>query len=432
MAAMPGSDKDAAVLRTKQLIEQGEEIIYEAAFRFDGVLVLLDILVKQRGKWFAYEVKSSGRVSAAYVLDASLQHYVIVNSGLPLEDIFIAHINSQYVRSGDVEPDQLFTIVSVKTEALRNSDTIAEKVAAAKAVLETTISPDIEIGEQCFSPYTCDFKGHCWKHIPRNSIFDVSGMPRQQQFELYRSGVMRVEDIPMEYVLEKQSRVHVDTVISNEPLINREGLMRFLYTLRYPLYFLDFETFMPAVPMFDRTRPYQHIPFQYSLHYKQSKESEPQHLHFLAEAGYDPRKYFIEKLLEDTQGPGDILVYDAMLEKAVLKALANDLPVYAEEINERLLRIRDLAVPFQEKLYYHPAMRGSHSIKNVLPALVPGITYDDLKINSGNIAMSAFEQLQRETDMFAIEEIREALHEYCRMDTLAMVKLLEVLEQAVE
>lgn len=429
---MPGSDKDAAVARTRQMIDNGEEIIYEAAFCFDGVLVLLDILVKQKGKWFAYEVKSSGRVSAAYILDASLQYYVIINSGLPLEDISVVHINSQYMRSGDVEPERLFTIVSVKNEAERNLDTVTEKIAAAKAVLETTISPDIEIGEHCFSPYPCDFKGHCWRHIPRDSIFDVSGMPRQQQFDLYRSGVMRVEDIPGDYALEKQARVHVDTVMANEPLVNREGLMRFLYTLKYPLYFLDFETFMPAVPLFDRTRPYQHIPFQYSLHYKESRSSAPKHLHFLAEAGYDPRRLFIERLLEDTEGPGDILAYDAMLERTVLRALAADFPAYAEDLNERLSRIRDLASPFQEKLYYHPAMRGSHSIKNVLPALVPGITYDDLKINSGNIAMSAFEQLQRETDMFAIEEIREALHEYCRMDTLAMVKLLEVLESAVE
>ena len=429
---MPGSEKDAAVQRTKQMIENGEEIIYEAAFRFDGVLVLLDILVKQKGKWFAYEVKSSGRVSAAYILDASLQYYVIMNSGLVLEDIFIVHINSQYTRSGDVEPEKLFTFVSVRQEAIRGIDAIAEKIAAAKEVLETTISPDIEIGEQCFTPYPCDFKGHCWRHIPRNSIFDVSGMPRQQQFHLYRSGVMRVEDIPGDYLLEKQARVHVDTVIANEPLVNREGLMRFLYTLKYPLYFLDFETFMPAVPLFDRTRPYQHIPFQYSLHYKEARDSDTKHLHFLGEAGYDPRRQFIERLLEDTEGAGDILVYDAMMERSVLKSLAADFPIYGADINERLSRIRDLAVPFQEKLYYHPLMRGSYSIKNVLPALVPGITYDDLKIGSGNIAMSAFEQLQRETDMFAIEEIREALHEYCRMDTLAMVKLLEVLENAVQ
>jgi hypothetical protein len=421
----------AQVERTQQLIESGTNVIYEAAFQFEQVLAVIDIIVKKNGRWYAYEVKSSARVSSAYMLDAALQYYVITNSGLELEDISIVHINSSYIRDGNIELDKLFTIVSVKADALRAQLLIADKVNAAKDVLMNTATPGVQIGEQCFSPYVCDFKGHCWSHIPKNSVFDISGISRQQQFEMYNSGVIQITDVPKAYSLEKSARIHVDSHNERKPLVVKDKLKMFVDGLQGPLYFIDFETFMPAVPLYDKTKPYQHIPFQYSIHYKESSTGQLMHRFFLAEAGLDPRKEFLERLLKDTEGPGNILVYDDMMERSVLNGLAADFPAYKEEIRERLSRIKDLAVPFQQKLYYHPAMKGSYSIKNVLPAVAPELRYDNLAIGSGSVAMIAFEQLQRESDIFAIAETRDALLEYSKMDTLAMVKLFEVLEGAV-
>lgn len=187
---------------------------------------------------------------------------------------------------------------------------------------------------------------------------------------------------------------------------------------------MDFETFMPAVPLFNNSRPYQQIPFQYSLHYKKKSGSEPVHYEFLAEANRDPRQKFLIKLLNDTKDNGTILVYNKSFEITRLKEMAKDFPEFAYEIEERISRIVDLMFPFQKKYYYKPEMKGSYSIKKVLPALIPELKYDDLEIKEGSTASSAFESLYYESDLFKIEEIRTNLLNYCKMDTLAMVEIL--------
>ena len=150
----------------------------------------------------------------------------------------------------------------------------------------------------------------------------------------------------------------------------------------------------------------------------------------MAEQGFDPRRAFIENLLKVTENAGTILVYDVLMERNVLNGLKNDFPEYASAIDLRIKRMVDLAKPFQERSYYHPDMKNSFSMKSLLPALVPELSYSGLKISSGSIAMIAYENLQKETDMFKILEIREYLLEYCKLDTLAMVKVFEVLEKS--
>jgi hypothetical protein len=190
---------------------------------------------------------------------------------------------------------------------------------------------------------------------------------------------------------------------------------------------MDFETFMPAVPLFNNSRPYQQIPFQYSLHYKKDKDAELEHFEFLAEASRDPRLPFIKKLLNDTKAEGIILVYNKAFEITRLNEIARDFPEFNKEIDERINRIVDLMIPFQKKYYYTPEMKGSYSIKYVLPALVPEMNYNNLEIKEGGKASIAFESLYYETDLFKTAEIRTNLLEYCKMDTLAMVEILNKL-----
>ena len=166
---------------------------------------------------------------------------------------------------------------------------------------------------------------------------------------------------------------------------------------------MDFETFMPAVPLYDDSRPYQQIPFQYSLHYQEDPNSDLKHFEFLADAKGDPRIPFIENLLRDTEGEGDILVYNQSFEMSRLKEIARDFPQFANDIEERLTRIKDLMLPFQKKYFYKPEMQGSYSIKKVLPALVPDMSYDGLEIAEGGAAMNAFESLIYETDQKIIK-----------------------------
>jgi len=250
-------------------------------------------------------------------------------------------------------------------------------------------------------------------------------------FNLYNAGYKTISEIPEENNLDKNANIHIQAHKSGEVLINKPEIETFLSKISYPLFFMDFETFMPAIPIYDTTKPYQHIPFQYSIHYKKSKDATLEHFYFLAEQGSDPRKAFLENLLKHIGNSGTILVYDVLMEKNVLNGLKNLYPEYAAHIDAVLSRFVDLIKPFQEKNYYHPAMKNSFSIKNILHALVPELSYTELSISSGSIAMTAFESLQTETDMFKIIEVRDNLLKYCELDTLAMVKVLEILEKAV-
>ncbi len=437
------SDYTAAVSRTTELIKSGVEVIYEAAFQHNKVLVILDILVKNTpnnfpdkshwdDEWYAYEVKSSTKISHTYLLDASLQYWVITNSGLLLSDMSLITINNKYIRNGEVKLNELFSFTSVKNEVIRNQPKIEENISVSKKVLEQLQIPKIEIGEQCFSPYSCDFMGTCWKLVPANSIFEITGMQKSEQFNLYHSGYKTISEIPEQNNLDKNVNIHVQSFKKGSPMIDTKAISTFLDKAQYPLFFMDFETFMPAVPIYNNTKPYQHIPFQYSLHYKKSTDSKLEHSYFLAEQGQDPRKLFLENLLKDTENIGSILVYDALMERNVLNGLKKDFPEFSHEIDLRLKRFVDLMQPFQERSYYHPLMKNSHSIKNLLHALIPELSYTNLQISNGSMAMVAFEQLQTETDMFKILETRENLEKYCELDTLAMVKVFEILEKEVK
>jgi hypothetical protein len=349
---------------------------------------------------------------------------------LALGDFNLVTLNNQYRRKGDIDVQQLFSITSVKKDVLRNQDLIAEKVVSSLLVAASEKMPEVPIGEHCFSPYSCDFMGTCWKHVPKNSVFEITGISKNEQFGLFNAGVKTIPEIPEKNEFNKNINLHIQAVKKGEAVVDKRLLSSFIERIKYPLYFMDFETFMPAVPIFDNTKPYQHIPFQYSIHYKAEKAAVEIHFAFLAEQGTDPRKEFLTRLLADTEGEGSILVYDALMERNVLNALKADFPEYSQEIDQRLSRIIDLMTPFQEKAYYHPAMKNSFSIKNVLPAVAPGLNFSDLKISSGSIAMIVYEQLQTETDMFRILEMREQLHEYCKMDTYAMLRVYEKIEEA--
>ena len=427
----PRSDSMAAVMKTRQLIQEGVKIIYEAAFQHNGVLTILDILVQRDGGWYAYEVKSSTKITQTYLLDASLQFWVITNSGLPLDDFLLMYINNQYVRNGEINLNGLFVLKSVKEAALKNQTFIDEKVVENLKVISEAGMPSVGIGEHCFTPYGCDFMGTCWKNVPSDSVFEITGISKTEQFQLYQSGYTTINEIPAENALDRNANIHIEAFKLKKARIQQKEISKFLDQIHYPLFFMDFESFMPAIPIFDKTKAYQHIPFQYSLHLKTTKEGPLQHLEFLAEQGMDPRLTFLKQLLKHTETSKTILVYDALMEKNILSGLKKDFPEYAPEIDLRISRIVDLVQPFLERSYYHPAMKNSVSIKNVLPALVPELNYSDLMISSGSIAMTAFEQLQSETDLFKIIQIREQLLAYCKMDTLAMVKIFEVLERTV-
>ena len=423
---------EKAILKTKNLIDRGGKIIYEAAFLFDEVLSIADIVVLENEGIKVYEVKSSTSISETYLNDAALQYFVISNLGFKVKDFSIIYINNQYVRQGELDLQQLFITESVLEFILPLQKSVKENVERFKKVLSKKQIPDIDIGEHCHNPYTCGFFNYCRKHIPDNSIFDFSGMHLTKKYELYREDIVSLDDVPVNYPLNKNNRLQLDVYKSNESVIDKGAINNFLSDLDYPLYFMDFETFQPAVPLFDNSKPYQQIPFQYSVFKKKSKTSEAAHFEFLAEPGIEPRKKFIEKLLKDAEEEGDVIVYNKTFEITRLNEIARDFPEYSNEIEKLIIRIKDLMVPFQKKYYYAPELKGSYSIKAVLPALVPELSYDELEINEGSLASIAYESLQTETDLMVMAEVKRQLLAYCKMDTIGMVKILEQLDNLVK
>ena len=417
-----------SVFKTKQFLDNGESIIYEATFTYNEVLAALDILVKDDEGWKAYEVKSSTSVSETYVKDAAIQYYTIINSGIDLKDISIVHINNNYVLDGELDIQKLFTIESVKDEVLEFLPRIPNEVSRLKNVIQRDSSPNIDIGEHCVDPYQCDFKGTCWKHIPEYSVFDISRLKKDKKFNLYNKGVITLDQIDLSSTeLSANQVLQVNAEVNGESYINKEELNNFVNDLNYPLYFLDFETISPAIPKYQGTRPYQQVLFQYSVHSKQNENSDVVHKEYLADPKKDPRIEFIHQLINDCDNTGDILVYNISFERVRLQELIEQFPEFGEELQSIIYRLKDLMIPFQNKWYYTPEMKGRYSIKNVLPALVPDLTYDTLNIKEGGMASSTFLSMVNSSFKGNELKLREDLKEYCKRDTYAMVRILEKL-----
>ena len=417
-----------SVLKTEKFINNGETIIYEATFNFNDVLAALDILVKDSDGWRAYEVKSSTKVSDTYIKDAAIQYYTIINSGIELKDISIVHINNQYERNGELNVHELFKIESVLSDVLDYLPEIPEKINHFKNVIQSPEVPKIKIGTHCTSPYDCDFKGTCWKHIPEYSVFDISGLNIKKKFDLYDKGIVTIDEINLDEVaLNANQELQVKSEINQSIHIEKDKLNSFLEQLNYPLYFLDFETFGSGIPLYSKSKPYQQLVFQYSLHIQETSTSGIKHKEFLAYTDKDPRKDFIKRLITDCGVSGDILVYNIGFERGKLNDLSEAFPEYSDELSEIINRLKDLMIPFQKKWYYTPEMKGSYSIKSVLPALVPGMSYDELEIKEGGSASNIFLSMVKGTFTGEDEKTRDNLKEYCKLDTLAMVEILKIL-----
>ena len=419
-----------SVEKTLEFINKGETIIYEAAFLFDDVIAALDILVKDEYGWKAYEVKSSTKVTDTYIKDAAIQYYTITNSGIDLKDISIVHIKNQYIKDRELDIHQLFTIESVYNQVLEFLPQIPNEVRRLKNVIESTEIPEIDIGLHCSDPYDCDFKGTCWKHVPDYSVFDIANLRNKKKFDLYNQGLMSLDQIDLrETSLNANQVLQVESEVNGTTHIETDQIRGFVKELSYPLYFLDFETINPAVPIYDGSKPYQQLVFQYSLHIQETPRSELKHREYLADPNKDPRIGFIEQLINDCGTIGDVLVYNISFERGKLNDLAEVFPIYSNALKDIVIRLKDLMIPFQKKWYYTPEMKGSYSIKFVLPALVPELSYDELEIKEGGKASNTFLTMVNGSFKGDKAKVRRQLLEYCKLDTYAMVKILERLKK---
>ncbi|MFN2148219.1 MAG: DUF2779 domain-containing protein [Anaerolineales bacterium] len=416
--------------RTRDLIAGGAQVIYEAAFEAAGVRVVVDVLARGERGWQLIEVKSTTGAKPEHTWDVAVQAYVLRQAGLELEETALLHLDRSYVRQGALEYQALFSETSLLKEVDDLQREVEGWIASCQATLAAGAVPEVPIGPQCHDPVDCDFIGHCWKDVPTPSVFDVSYIGKRA-YELYDRGIVRIEDIPADQPLDKRSAFHVEAHKIGAKIVKPDELREFLLGLQYPLYFLDFETFALPIPPYDGLSPYSNIPFQYSLHVQSEPGRPLSHHGYLAGAGADPRRDFLEKLLEETQGEGSIVVYHAPFERGVLTALAEAFPDRADAIQRRVERLVDLLDPFRKRLYWDPNMGGSNSLKQVLPVFAPELSYQDLEVENGEQAMETFLRLAEEGDPDRVEALRKALWEYCKLDTLAMVRILDGLRAAV-
>lgn len=433
--AFSEGDFGAKIERTKELIKSGAHSIAEATFAHNGVLVMVDILQITPQGVIINEVKSSTGLKPVHIDDLAVQYFVLSGAGYNVVGANLVHIDSAYTRKGALEVEKLFKQVDCLRRVIDKQSEVVQNLREFEKILDdSNNAPNIAIGMQCDCPYLCDFKGVCWIGVPvQDCVFEISRLDSRTKFALYYKKITHFSDIKDFSAFSASQILQIQCALNNATHIDKPAIKAFLATIDYPVYHLDFETFKEAVPSFDSQCPYMQVPFQYSLHIDYGDENV-EHREFLADERGDPRPALAESLVRDIPRGAFILAYNASFEKGVMKKLASIFPQYAEILEHFCENMADLMTPFAQKSYYHPAMHGSYSIKAVLPALVPEMeqAYKDLKlVHNGGEAMEAFPAL-KSMDESEREAYRKALLEYCKLDTLAMVKVLGKLREAVK
>ncbi len=402
--------------------------LYEASFLVDGCYCRADLLVPAAGEaWDLYEVKSATSVKDVNLHDVAFQAWAIEQSGVRLDRLYLVHLDNTYVRQGEIDIHELFHAEDVTGRARDLMPDVPQNVRRMQAVIAGE-RPGTSIGEHCSDPYECDLWPACSSFLPHDNVLDLYRVRKRDAFAMISDGVTSVADISPAALNAKQ-RIQQEAICTGVTHVDAEEIHTWLTGLEYPLHCFDFETMMPAVPLFDGTRPYQQIPFQFSLHIVDGPGAEPHHVEFLAENAVDPRPELIDAL--GAIGPeGTILAYNIGFEQARLRELAADFPAHAGFLLGLVGRFQDLIVPFRNFWWHDARQRGSCSLKYVLPA-VTGTTYKGMEIAEGSQAAREFQRVVfGNVDPSEKARVLAALRIYCAQDTLALVDVIDALREA--
>ena len=416
-----------AIRSTEEVLKNSRvPAIYEAAFSFDEVRIRTDILERPTGgSWDLIEVKSGTSVRDENVCDVAVQYYVLVGLGLEIGQAGILCLNRGYLYDGEkLDLEALFTFNDLTEQIVARQSEVTGAIRELKAMLRQEAHPAIEPSRHCHRPYACEFFDHCRKRVPDHWVLQLSGIRQERLDELAIRGILDIQDIPQSVDLSAlQARIR-GCVVNDAEYLGAD-LGPTLKQYEYPIHFLDFEAVAPAIPRYANTHPYQIMPFQWSDHIL-SEGGTLTHKAFLCEEDKDPRIEAARTLLESLREEGTICTYTTF-ENQVISSLADHLPEYRDQLQALLGRCRDLYAEIRMN-YYHPEFHGSFSIKNVLPVLVPSMSYADLSIQEGGQAgLEYLRTIDPETPLEERERIRRALLEYSRQDTLAMVRIREEL-----
>lgn len=423
---------DQVAITRGLLKDKKTKYLFQPSFLFNNVRIRVDVLRRNRGNtWDLIEVKSVTKIAEEHLPDVAIQSYVARNAGLKIRRACLMHLNKEYIyQGGDYDLDELFVIQDITNDVEPLLAAIPQELSQMREVLGKRKPPDVPIGRYCMKPVACPYYDYCGEDAPEHPIWELYRCKQDLLDAFYKAGVNSITDIPddCDFLSEKQQRMR-DVITSGEPYFD-PALLDELDRLAYPAHFIDFETFMPALPLYAGTTPYQTIPFQWSDHIMQA-DGTIDHQEFLYDGRDDPRQAFAETLLDAVGDRGSLVVYSPY-EMTRINALAKEIPSLEEPLLALVPRIFDL-LPIIRNNCYHPEFHGSFSIKYVLPALCPDLGYSDLNIQDGGLASASYaEMIDEETTPERREAIRKDLLAYCERDTLAMVRLVEALREIAE
>ena len=425
----PYYEVENAFKETFDYINDGGKLIYEGVGfnKAEGIFALADILIKDNDSWELIEVKSSTGVKDYHVEDLSFQNHVFKSLGLNVTKLSVLHLNKNYQRGDQIDVNKLFLKSDVTKKVLQKGNIISLQIAELIETLSVKNEPIVDIGSHCKE---CQFKEYCWKGLPKYNIYNVFSAKKAEEVHRNNNSI-DIKELDIKDYPKGNKLVDVNSYLSGDVFVNKKEIKKFLDTLIFPYYFLDFETFGPAIPIFKNSKPYENIPFQFSLHIQENENSEIKHVEYISKDKKDFRLEFAETLLKSIKKTGSVIVYNQSFEKNVISSLSDIFPEIKHDllkINERMI---DLLRPFRSRHLYSPKQNGSASIKAVLPTFT-NESYDDLEIQGGMEVSINFEkyflgELKKENvNIFFNNALK-----YCKLDTLAMYKLLKVLQTYV-
>ncbi len=418
--------------QTKEAMTKGKPL-FEAGFAFENCFSRADILVPVGEEWDIIEVKSVTEVKDLNIHDVSFQKYVYESNGLKIRKCYLMHLNKEYFRKGELEAKKILIQEDITPQVNTTMNGIKERIDKMFEIITSDKPPkagllmDKIIKE---GNHDCLIE-HCLGDLPENHVFRLYRGGKLSR-TLFENGIICIKDISPQVKLNDKQNIQRECELKKDVYIDKKKLRQFLATLQYPLYYLDFETFSTALPMFDGLKCYSHVPFQFSLHITREDGTKLEHHAFLYGGNSDPREEFAVALKDVIGEEGTILVYNQSFEISRLKELAERFPEHKKWIENVLKRIIDLWVPFREFSYYRPKQQGSASIKYVLPAIT-GKSYKGMEIGEGitasvefyNATYGNYTEEER-------EKVRENLLKYCELDTLAEVMIVEKLREMVK
>ena len=425
---IPQDDFMENITATKKLLAERKPL-FEAGILVGKIYCRVDILNPVNDdKWDILEIKSSTSVKDVHIDDVSFQKFCCEKAGLKIRTCKLGFINNQYVKNGEIDPEQLFILEDISAQVEEISDSVEKQVYHLFEIISNRTCPEVAIGLHCLAPYECPFRTECWGFLPENSIFDLRG-GKTKQFSLYEQGIMSIKDIPDDIPLSKQQQIQKECVVTGNVHVEKKEIRQFLSKLKYPLYYLDFETIGPAIPIYDGTKPYQDIAFQFSLHVMESDTSQPVHHSFLAEEREDPRPQLLCKLQKLLGSEGSIIAYNSGFEEGILGELAEAFPEYTGWVEGIFTRVVDLLAPFSSFHYYNASQKETASLKKVLPA-VTGKGYEEMAIGAGMDASIAYGRITfGNASEEEIARVRVDLVKYCKLDTEGMIWVVDELKK---